>query len=227
MFYRQALSCLLLVLGLGVLLKPVAALSAEPATGERRALAKAQALLKTLNTQKVAAETELASVKLQCEDQAIKRGKLDAAFKAQQAALKLATTSLEAASRQSKALSSALERNQKRLAHSNEQLPQLTARLRETTSTLQEAEAKRVALARDLDANRTELKDAESKNLALYQANQALLDEFADEGTFKRLFRGEPFTGVRQVQIENLRQEYAGKLTDQLRDSNRATVGEP
>lgn len=76
-------------------------------------------------------------------------------------------------------------------------------------------------------ANIAQLKDPESKNLARYQANQALLDEFASEGTFKRLFRSEPLTGIRQVQIENTRQEYANKIADQLRDANRAAAGSP
>ncbi len=206
---------------------PVTGFSEEAPSAEKRALAKAQSLLKLLNTQKVAAETELASVKLQLEEQALKLSKLDESFKAQTAALTLTKASLEAATTSSAGFAKALETSQKRLAHSAEQLAQLTARQRETQRTLQETEASRVQVARDLEANIAQLKDSESKNLALYQANQALLEEFSSEGTFKRLFRSEPLTGVRQVQIENLRQEYANKLADQLRDANRAAAGSP
>jgi len=224
---HRVLSCLLFALFWVAFLVPVTGFSEEAPSAEKRALAKAQSLLKLLNTQKVAAETELASAKLQLEEQALKLSKLDESFKAQTAALTLSKANLEVATTSSAGFAKALETSQKRLTHSAEQLAQLTARQRETQRALQETEARRVQLANDLAANIAQLKDSESKNLALYRANQELLEEFSNEGTFKRLFRSEPLTGMRQVQIENLRQEYANKLADQLRDANRAAAGSP
>jgi hypothetical protein len=223
----HVLSGLLLAVFWVAFLVPVTGFSEEAPSAEKRALAKAQSLLKLLNTQKVAAETELASVKLQLEEQALKLSKLDESFKAQTAALTLSKANLAAATTSSAGFAKALETSQKRLAHSAEQLAQLTARQRETERTLQETAAHRAQVANDLEANIVQLKDSERKNLALYQANQALLDEFSNEGTFKKFFRSEPLTGVRQVQIENLRQDYANQLADQLRDANRAEAGNP
>ena len=73
-----------------------------------------------------------------------------------------------------------------------------------------------------LAATRTELQDSEAKNLALYQANQALLDEMGQQTHLSRFFRAEPLTGLGQVKVENILQEYRHKLEDNLRASNQA-----
>ena len=82
-------------------------------------------------------------------------------------------------------------------------------------------------LQASLTATRSELDDAERKNGELFQLANQILDEYTAEGTFQRLFRGEGATGIRRVQLENLAQDYAGKLQNNLRPAARDKASPP
>ena len=187
-----------------------------------RALAKAQAMLKQVNAQKIAAETELAKARLELTDKTGQLERLGTELKSSKAGLEAADARLDAADRSSKALGGELEKNRTTLAATREKLATLTERHKATTASLRATEAARAELEATLAATRTELQDSEQKNLALYEANQALLEEIGQQTHFTRFLRAEPLTGLGQVKVETILQEYRHKLDDNLRAGNRA-----
>ncbi len=214
---------------LGSLLLPVVQAADKAGEGAARALAKAQSLLKQVNAQKTAAETELAIVKGQLADKDQQLGKLAAELKDKKASLNETTASLQAAEQKGASLGSELERTSGRLDKTRERLKKLGARHKETRATLGSTEQARQQLDAELTATRAELKDSESKNLALYEANRETLDKFQHEGVFSRILRSEPLTGIAQVKIETALQEYEQKNADNLRGANQpaATADTP
>lgn len=203
---------------LGVLILVLAgSVGAQQAGGDdaaRRSLARAQALLKQVNAQKVAAEAELA--KLRAEAATLSAALAEQKAGNEQARAELATTSrrLAASERKGQNLDVRLERTAQRLRETRESLAT-------TRRDLQQMTADRDGLQASLTATRAELDDAERKNGELFRLANQILDEYTAEGTFQRLFRGEGATGIRRVQLENLAQDYAGKLQDNLRPAVR------
>ena len=208
--------------GLALALLAQGGLAADGNDATARALAKAQALLKQVNAQKVAAETELAKARLELADKTGQVERLGTELKSSKAGLEAADARLAAADRSGKALGGELEKNRTALATTREKLAALATQHKETTATLRATEAARAELAASLSATQAELKDSEQKNLALYEANQALLDEIGQQTPVSRFLRAEPLTGLGQVKVENILQEYRHKLEDNLRAGNRA-----
>jgi HEAT repeat protein len=93
--------------------------------------------------------------------------------------------------------------------------------------TLKETESARAGLETDLASTKTELQDAERKNLELYKLNRDMVSHFSNEGLFSRLVRSEAVTGLGQIKTETLLQEYEGKLESNLRDTNRPSGSKP
>lgn len=195
--------------------------------GGGRALAKVQALLKQVNAQKAAAEGELANLKLQAADKDQQIAKLTAELKEKKASLSETSANLQVAEQKGATLGSELERQNGKLEKTRERLKKLSARHKDTRATLASTEQARQQLESELAATRVELKDSEAKNLALYQANREMLDKFQHEGVFSRILRSEPLTGIAQVKVETILQEYEQKNDDNLRDGNRAAVSQP
>lgn len=198
----------------------VAAQTASPDAASSRALARAQALLKQVNAQKIAAEAELAKLRVE--------------FAAEQAALASAKTTIKKQAASLKGTEARLTtttrlktQTERRLGSMKTRLAQTTTALMETRDKLRETEASRQRLEAQLAATAAELADAERKNQELYEVNIELLQEFAGETTLQRLFRSEPVTGIRGVQLENLTQEYAHRLDDNRRAAPSVTAPAP
>ena len=209
---HRAQRALLACLCLGFLAAPLAQQTADD--NARRSLARAQALLKQVNAQKVTAETELAKTRQQLAS-------LEVEMAALKDGLAKAERSLSGTSRQlvvSQRKGSALET---RLGKTETRLRETRASLATTQASLKATEQARDALEQNLAATRHELADAERKNLELYRLSREILTEHTGESSFQRLFRSEPMTGIRKVQLENFEQEYAHKLQDNLRATQR------
>ncbi len=77
-----------------------------------------------------------------------------------------------------------------------------------------ETERARLA-AQALELQQT-VADRETKNLALYQLGGEILTRYQKAGLGTAIFDKEPFIGVSRVKLENLVQDYKGKLQDQV-----------
>lgn len=202
----------LTLLCLGVLTAPLAQQANDDSA--RRSLARAQALLKQVNAQKVAAETELAKIRQQLASLEVEMAGLKDGLAKSERSLSGTTRELAISARKGMALETRLGKTETRLRETR-------ASLAATQASLKSTEQARDGLEQDLATTRNELADAERKNLELYRLSQEILAEHVGESSFQRLFRSEPLTGIRKVQLENLEQEYAHKLQDNLRASQQ------
>ena len=176
----------------------------------RRSLARAQALLKQVNAQKVAAETELAKLRQQVASMESEIDSLKQSLAKSERSLAATTRQLAVSERQGNALETRLGKTETRLRETQRSLAT-------TRKTLKATERARDDVSATLTTTREALADAERKNLELFRLGQEILAEHVGESSFQRLFRSEPLTGIRKVQLENLEQEYAHKLQDNRR----------
>ena len=182
-------------------------LPAQQADGAERALANAKALLRQLqqdNDELSASNRELsrrsASLERELESVSAERTEL---------ARDLKTTRGRA-----ERLEEALVVAQRRRDEAYERIRELTEKLKEHIEVL-----KRVAAERDV----AEVEGAECsarfercefKNARLFQANQELVELYGQKDSFDRILQREPFTRLKQVEIESILEEYRHKLSE-------------
>jgi chromosome segregation ATPase len=96
-----------------------------------------------------------------------------------------------------------------------QQLADTRKRLDETTQALKQATADKNNLESIKSRNEREISACESKNLALYGVGRSLMERFEHKTCGEALAQGDPFTGIKKVETENLLEEYRDKLDEQ------------
>jgi hypothetical protein len=172
---------------------------------EREMLRRAQEALRQSQTD----NSELARQKLAAEQ------KLQAAAQELESARnssKAGTASLRTQLQASAAGQAELTR---RLEDVNRQLAALTTQHHDTVGQLasRESELKQVRL--DLEQSKASGASCEAKNLQLYTYSQELLNRYQKKGVWAALSQKEPLTGLNEVSMENVVQEYREKLKSQ------------
>lgn len=89
---------------------------------------------------------------------------------------------------------------------------QLAAAQRETDAKSQVAKTEIDRLQASVASSRRAEGECEAKNLALYEYGRSLLDRYNRKGVKDALLQRDPFVGLKQVEIDNLLQEYRDKL---------------
>lgn len=206
------------MMALSMALTPSA--GADQGTDAAQVLARAQSLLKQVGAQKQQLEVELAKVqadtaiKLHKSDQQIAGLKQDLQDKT--ATLEEAQKSLNDSTRRNTTLDRELSRTKTRLQQTEDKLREVIGRYHELARNLQKTSAEKADVEHQLAKETHRREDAEAKNQKLYQLNAELLKKFDDKGVMDALLQHEPFTGIKEVQIENLRQDY-GYKADKLK----------
>jgi hypothetical protein len=115
-----------------------------------------------------------------------------------------------------------MEQVKQNLAGVRERLEQTAGRLTETQQTLAQTQrtlATTEADKRNLEGikarNEREIALCEGKNLKLFQTGRELMVRFEKKTCGEVMAQGEPFTGLKRVEIENLLEEYRDKLDEQ------------
>ena len=191
------------------------AASDRKASREREMLRRAQMQLQ--QTQSKLGDVEQEKAKLARE--------LEQAAKAQEAAREESAAiglELQRAKEQGRAAGQELEGVKQNLATTREQLADTRRQLGETKKTLADTQGaleRTQGEARGLEAVKTrrerELALCEDKNRKLYQLGRELMVLYERKGVDGVLAQREPFTGLRQVEVENLMEEYRDKLDEQ------------
>jgi len=188
------------------------AVHAEPPNAQA-ALARAQSMLRQLNDAKQ--QLELENAKLKASNAALEQ-------QLKHAKLSLGEREGEVAAR-SKELEGAkggMTRLETRNGQLTARLEEVVAKYKESARGLQQAEADKLDLERSLNATRVELADAEKKNLALYEISREVLTRFKHKPRWTAVLQKEPFTGLKQVEIETAVQDYERAMEEQLREGN-------
>jgi chromosome segregation ATPase len=92
----------------------------------------------------------------------------------------------------------------------------LVGHFRDTVAVLKGVETDRARLQQQLYRSRTAFDRCVLLNDELYKVNGEVLDRYEHEGTFGRLARAEPFTGLERTKVENLVDE-THQHADELR----------
>lgn len=165
--------------------------------------------------------TQEALRQAQSDNADLTRAKTDAEQK-----LKAATAQIDAAQSGSKALQASLNAKltnaqgaQENLAH---QLSDTGERLAATNSKLNEAAKQLVArdselaqVKQGLEQSKTANASCEVKNLKLFAYGQAVLELYRKKGVWASLAQKDPVLGFKEVDVENVVQEYRIKMASQ------------
>lgn len=194
---------LLLSLGVGAAL-------AEPPNAQA-ALARAQVMLKQLNDARQQLEMDNAKLKASNAslEQQLKIARLDVGAREAD----IAARGQELGSARDKL--TRLEARKQKLGERHEAL---VGKYKALKAEHQATQAAKAELERNLDATRAELADAQQKNRALYATSQEILERYQHKSRWTALLQKEPFTGIKQVEVESRVQAYEDAMHEQLLD---------
>lgn len=168
-------------------------------SGDAQALARAQHMLRRVSAERDTLQADNAKLRAEMAQLKSQLGGLNR---------KLETTRTAGAN----ALADAKERHNEL----QQQLAQLTQTLQQTEEAKRQLEQTSAAQAKQIDICGT-------NNAKLYQVNVELLDQYQRKGVWDALRQREPFTGLKQVEIESLVEEYRDKIED-LRVTSKESI---
>ena len=88
-------------------------------------------------------------------------------------------------------------------------------KIADANTLIQKMETAKTQLDSDLTLRSESLANCESKNQAQHRYGMELLEKYQNKGCTSALLQKEPFTGLKQVQIENMLELYREKLDQQ------------
>lgn len=169
--------------------------------GAQKALAKAQYLLRQATTEKTELQTQVETLKQQVD-------KLTKELSTTKSASGADKEKLE------QKYGSALEQWKSRGEKMNEQLESGRAQAKKEAT-------QRAELEEALKNETTSFSQCYENNKKLYAVNQDLLNRYQNKGFADVLGQKEPFTGIKQVDVENLIQDYQYQI-DSLKIKNNS-----
>ena len=185
---------------------------AEPPNAQA-ALARAQGMLRQLNDARQQLELENAKLKASnaALEQQVKIAKLNVSAREADIALH---------ARQAEQARGGLARTEKRNQQLTTRLEEVVGKYQDAARSLQQTEADKQQLQRDLSATRSALADAEDKNRALYATSREVLERFKHKSRWTALLQKEPFTGIKQVEVETAVENFEHTMQEQLLEKN-------
>jgi chromosome segregation ATPase len=177
---------------------PKAAREHEQLRRTQEALRQSQSEASELAQSKTQAESKLKSTSEELDS-------LRNAAKSTQASLR---SQLQTASAGQAELTRQLEDTKRRLA-------ELTSKDQETATALKSREAELARAQADLQGSRSANSTCEAKNLKLYEYANDMAVRYQKKGVWASLSQKEPALGLKQVDTENLLQEYHEKVNAQ------------
>lgn len=102
-----------------------------------------------------------------------------------------------------------------RLGDATERLAATNAKLSDTAQRLAARDAELAQARQGLEQSKTETVSCETKNLKLYTYSQDLLQAYRKKGVWASLAQKDPVLGLKEVDVENVVQEYRVKFASQ------------
>lgn len=174
--------------------------SAEVASrdvGEQAAVAKAQAMLRQISSEKEALQAEKAQLE---EELAKKDKKIESLDKKLQHAEKSLKSSADTANRYQDAVAA----QRARMEEMRGKFQALVDKYRELVAALKLVEMERVALQDKTAQQVGEIEACGKKNGELYQAALDMIEKYENKGVWEALLQQEPVTQLKRVEIENI-----------------------
>jgi chromosome segregation ATPase len=184
------------------------------AAREREMLRRAQQAQRQAEEARAAAEAERAKLDTELKDVKEQAQKSSNAVARERRRVKELETDLETTRSARDRLQTEKEALAARMAETERQLAETSRTLEQTRQTLGAREADLAAL-RDVSARQQQANAVcEDKNRRLYEVSTELIEKFRSQGFWDAVRRKEPFTRLRQVEVENLLEEYAERAED-------------
>jgi chromosome segregation ATPase len=184
------------------------------AAREREMLRRAQQAQRQAEEARAAAEAERAKLDAELKDVKDQAQKSSNAFARERRRVKELETGLESAAAARDQLQKEKEALAARLAETERKLAETSRSLEQTSQTLAMRE-RDLASLRELSAKQAQANAVcEDKNRRLYEVSTELIDKFRTQGFWDAVKRKEPFTGLKQVEVENLLEEYRERADD-------------
>lgn len=101
-----------------------------------------------------------------------------------------------------------------RLLDARDKMVKLVDKYKELVGALKAVEQERQQLSKEVTVKESDLKACARNNLQLVDVNKDLLSQYENKGVWDAMLQKEPVTGLKQVQIENIVEEYSAKLHD-------------
>jgi chromosome segregation ATPase len=161
-----------------------------PAFAEDKALDRAQFMLRQLNAQKV--QLEQKNAQLSAEIEQLKKDS-------------------EKQLKQQKAGNEKLDSAGKK---KDQYILSLKEKLKETVIALRKSEAERLQANNNNQSLDNEFKRCVDNNYQLVHMNDKLIENYNEKSCWDSIAHAEPFTGIKQVEVENILQEYRFKNED-------------
>ncbi len=192
----------------------------------QQALLKAQGLLKQLAQQRAQAEAEVARLRGELAGKERALAQATAAAETGATALKTAEASIAAGTRRETGLASKLEKTQTRLKLTDAKLHEVADLYKAMRTQQAETETARQTLEATLATTSAALHEAETHNLALYQMNRELLEQYQHKSAWDALRQREPLTGIASVAVENAVQDAEDRMAEELLPVNEAQANQ-
>ncbi|HEY2463031.1 MAG TPA: hypothetical protein VGI32_03140 [Steroidobacteraceae bacterium] len=103
----------------------------------------------------------------------------------------------------------------RRLGDATDRLSATNTKLSDTARQLTARDAELAQVKQGLEQSRTEIASCETKNLKLYSYSQDLLQAYRKKGVWASLAQKDPVLGLKEVDVENVVQEYRIKFAGQ------------
>ncbi len=111
-------------------------------------------------------------------------------------------------------LVSTVEKRDNKIERREKQLREVIAKYQDAQLLIKQLNIDKEELQYTVEQKNAELDDYDNKNLKLYEANLELMELYENKSSLDALLQKDGITGLKQVEIENILQEYRIKSDD-------------
>ncbi len=198
-----------LIVIVGAFLSNTAYTAPRESGGSAKAVAKLQAMVREITSERDALKTERDTIKTQLEADTKKLTAEVDKLKQEKTAAASAESRLNSELSVQKANNEAING---RLEKTNVKLLEIIEKYKQLNQDKNELSATHASLEDAQRHTKTELQNCEDKNMKLFEATQALLTSYEKKDVFDTMLKAEPVLQFKTVEMEAIVQEYEDKL---------------
>lgn len=198
-FFRQfavAIFTLSMLLSIGA----AGAEARRDAAGSGDAVRKAQYMLRKLSQEKASLQQENARLSAEIKELETQAKKLE--------------KKLESTAKQLERANASNDKLVERVKNDREKITDLIGRYRETVRRLRVEQANVIHLTNAVQERNQWIDTCKANNGSLYEINMELVDRYRNKGLWQALRQAEPLTGIGEVQLEVIAEDYVYKIED-------------
>jgi chromosome segregation ATPase len=186
----------------------------KQASREREMLRRAQAAQKQAEDAKAVLEQEKSKLDAEAKAAKAQAAKTAGAVARERKRADDLQVSLDAMTKERSGLQKDKEAFGVRLAETEVRLKETLTELARTRASLAEREKELAGVQQVAAQQARSIRVCEDKNLKLYGVAIEVIGKHRDQGVWDAVKRKEPFTGLRQVEVENLLEEYRDRASE-------------